>query len=74
MNHILNPLKSKEGAPKSNTRNTIQGDFCCIEQIKCNTNGIKTAVQKTLICSKIRESAGESNGVTKLSNTSVDLQ
>ena len=34
----------------------------------------KPVVQKTLICSKSREPTAESSGVTRFSNTSVDVQ
>ena len=44
------------------------------EQIRCNTNEIKTKIQKRLIYSKSREGTAESNGATRFSNTSVEVQ
>ena len=54
MNHILILSMSEEGKPKSNARNTIQGDSADTEPIKYNTNGIKTGSLKNIDLLKVK--------------------
>ena len=54
MNQILILSRSEERMFKSNARNTIQGDFTDTEQIKCNTNGIKTVSSENIDLLKVK--------------------
>ena len=54
MNHKLILSGWKEGKPKSNARNTIQGDSTDTEPVKYNTNGIKTGSSKNIDLLKVK--------------------
>ena len=75
MNHIMIFSRSEEETPKSNARNTIQGDILLtLSESNTILTESKPKVKKTLICSKSRESTVESSGATRFSNASADFQ
>ena len=68
-NHIMIPSRSEKGAPKSSVRNAIHEAFCWHSESNSILMESKPEVRKTLICSKLRESATESSGATRFSYT-----
>lgn len=73
-NHIMIPLRSEKGAPKSSVRNAIHEAFCWHSESNRILMESKPEVRKTLICSKLREGTAESSGATSTRNTSADAQ